>query len=449
MITRRHLLLGTGAAALSACASRTRPRPTSPALDPMAYAAQAAAFIRSLAVTTPHGLAWRKSPDEQSLESDYYHGGTGVVRFLLEMYRATGDRSFLDEASRGMDHARAVRRRDDLGGLHGGAGGDAFVLGELFATTGDQRFRDMAIAAIADLEAKTTPAGAGLAIEGGDDVMYGAAAGIVVLLRAAEVLAHAPALDLAHRLGLRLAESGEATPTGRHWHSGRPEYELYNFAHGTAGVAFALAALHARTAEPSALAAAHEGAAWLLAKADTRDGGCRVEHSNLSPGIYYMAPCHGPPGVARLFEQLHLTTGRAEWRTWVLRCATSVLDSGIPAVHTPGYWDNVGQCCGSAAVAEWMLSLHDLTRDPVYTAMADALIADVVAHASPYSGGPGAPDGGLQWIHAENRVEPYWRQSYTGYMQGAAGIGSLFLRLAQRAAGASYVCRPVDNPFPV
>jgi hypothetical protein len=47
------------------------------------------------------------------------------------------------------------------------------------------------------------------------------------------------------------------------------------------------------------------------------------------------------------------------------------------------------------------------------------------------------------------RVEPYWKQSYTGYMQGAAGIGSLFARLAGHDRRAAWKIRLPDNPFPV
>ena len=38
--------------------------------------------------------------------------------------------------------------------------------------------------------------------------------------------------------------------------------------------------------------------------------------------------------------------------------ARAILQSGIPEQRTPGFWNNVGICCGSAGVAEFFLNLH-------------------------------------------------------------------------------------------
>ena len=39
-------------------------------------------------------------------------------------------------------------------------------------------------------------------------------------------------------------------------------------------------------------------------------------------------------------------------------------------------------------------------------------------------------DGKLSWTTAKMRIRPEFKQTQTGYMQGAAGIGSFFLHLA-------------------
>jgi hypothetical protein len=46
----------------------------------------------------------------------------------------------------------------------------------------------------------------------------------------------------------------------------------------------------------------------------------------------------------------------------------------------------------------------------------------------------------------ENRVEPYWKQSFVGYMQGAAGIGSMMLRLASHGTPSQWKVRLPDAP---
>ena len=37
------------------------------------------------------------------------------------------------------------------------------------------------------------------------------------------------------------------------------------------------------------------------------------------------------------------------------RAAASVLKAGVPKKRTPGFWNNVGICCGSAGVADFFL----------------------------------------------------------------------------------------------
>lgn len=61
------------------------------------------------------------------------------------------------------------------------------------------------------------------------------------------------------------------------------------------------------------------------------------------------------------------------------------------------------------------------------------IAADILARSTPT-----APGGGIEWIRAENQTESYWPQSYTGSMQGAAGAGSLVVRLAGDDARADW-----------
>jgi lantibiotic modifying enzyme len=250
--------------------------------------------------------------------------------------------------------------------------------------------------------------------------------------------------DLAIALGDGLVGRAQPSAKGRRWLMFPDDKrELPNFSHGTAGVAFALARLYEVTREQRFLDAALAGAEHLLSLARTEGGVCLVPHA-LPDGAerYYLAYCHGPAGTARLFHQLHRVTGDARWHEWFGKSVNGVLLANLPAQRTPGYWDNVGQCCGTAAIAELALSLHRLDPDPGYLAWARALADDIVARAT-----PGA-DGALEWVHAENRAEPWWKQSYTGYMQGAAGIGSLFLRLASHGAPRSWKIWLPDNPLP-
>lgn len=445
---RRDVLAALPAALLAACTAgrgRARPAAAEPA-DHLAHAEAAARFIRSLAVDTPHGRAWRKSPDEpDSLEPDLYHGSAGPALFFLELHRATGDRAALDDALAGAAHLVATRpdkpHWSEIG-LFGGTAGHTVLFAALAGSSQDPRLAGWLSDAVAWLERVASPSAGGGVTYKANDVLYGDAGVLLALL----ALPGPQARALAIALGDGLVARAEAVPHGKRWLMRAEDVgdELPNFSHGTAGVAFALARLHEVTRDARYLDAALAGARYLLSLAYTAGDVCLIPH-RLPAGAqrYYLGYCHGPAGTARLFHQLAKLTGDAAWTDCFRRSVNGILYSGIPELRTPGFWDNVGQCCGSSAIAEFMLSLHRLTGDAGYAEFANLLADDIVRRATRRS------DGSLEWVHTENRIEPYWRQSYTGYMQGAAGIGSLFLRLAAHDRRLAWKVQLPDNPLPI
>jgi lantibiotic modifying enzyme len=107
---------------------------------------------------------------------------------------------------------------------------------------------------------------------------------------------------------------------------------------------------------------------------------------------------------------------------WVRKSANGILVSGIPEQRTPGFWNNVSQCCGSAGVAQFMLDLYGVSADPKYLAFARKMTTDLLARAT-------RDTLGTRWVQAENRVQPDLLVAQTGYMQGASGIGMWLLRM--------------------
>jgi len=170
--------------------------------------------------------------------------------------------------------------------------------------------------------------------------------------------------------------------------------------------------------------------------------GCLILHDQPdNPTLYYLAWCHGPAGTARFFYQLHRATGDTSWLDWAHKGAKSILASGIPDHLTPGFWNNVGQCCGSAGVAELFLGLHRLHPDERYFAFARHLAEDLLKR------GTATPGDGLRWVHAENRISPNEVQAQTGLMQGAAGIGLFLLHLDAVERGREWTFALPDYPW--
>ena len=125
---------------------------------------------------------------------------------------------------------------------------------------------------------------------------------------------------------------------------------------------------------------------------------------------------------------------------WVRKSARGIIESGIPEKQTPGFWNNVSQCCGSAGVAEFFLNLHRVTADHTYLDFAKRVTAQLLSKAT-------RDRDGMRWIQAEHRVRPELLVAQTGYMQGAAGIGMLLLHLDGFQRGKKPSIIFPDSPF--
>ncbi len=274
------------------------------------------------------------------------------------------------------------------------------------------------------------------------DIISGAAGIGLTLLWAHDALDHPDALEAAAGAGRRLVGLGEEAPGGLRWlvSLGYPR-NYPNFSHGTAGVAYFLARLHAATGEAEPLEAAVRGAHYLEAVGRCDEDGCAVFHHE--PGgedLYYLSWCHGPVGTARLFEALARATGDSRWRGWIPRGAAAIQAYGVPERRSPGYWNNVSQCCGDAGVGEFFLALEEAAGDDSHGAYAERVGRWLLDQSSEDA-------GGRRWVQAENRVSPDEVAAQTGRMQGAAGVGTFLLHLDGRRAGRRPTVVLPDSPW--
>jgi lantibiotic modifying enzyme len=404
-------------------------------------AREAAKWIRSTAVGD--AKVWpTNTADAKSVNTSLYNGVSGTVLFFLELSHATGDRSYLDDARRGADYLVGALEKEKGTGLYEGVAGIGFALTETYKATGEEKYRAAARRAVEILGRRAKEAGKGVEWNEVTDVISGGAGTGLFLLYAARELKDGGARALAERAGDRLVELSRPAPGGLKWAvSPRFPRLMPNFSHGTAGVCYFLATLHGETRKKEYLDAALAGARYLQGVAKTDGGGCLIFHDE--PGgedLYYLGWCHGPAGTARLFYRLYRVTGERVWLDWTEKCARGVLQSGIPEKRTPGFWNNVGPCCGSAGVAEFFLGLHEVTREQRYLAFSRELTRDVLRRAT-------ADEKGVRWVQAEHRVKPDLLQAQTGYMQGAAGVGMWLLRLDRFERGKKPAIRLPDSPF--
>jgi len=406
-------------------------------------AIEAARWIRSCPIKTDQGLAWPSDPgDAKTVNTTLYSGVPGVVLFLLEIYRHTGDKAYLEDARAGADYLLASLPKEKQTGLYTGIAGIGFTLEETFKIAGEAKYRRGALRCAELLRERAIKAGSGIQWNDSTDIISGSAGTGLFLLYAAREIGDAASRNTAILAGQRLIELGRQEGNGMKW-AMSPSFPrlMPNFSHGTAGVAYFLATLYAETKRKEFLEGALAGARYLQSIARTDSDVCLIFHNEPDgKDLYYLGWCHGPAGTARLFYRLYQVTGDRAWMQWVRKSARAIMQSGIPEKQTPGFWNNVSQCCGSAGVAEFFLDLYRITGDQEYLNFSRRVTADLLARAT-------RAENGMKWIQAEHRIKPDLLIAQTGYMQGAAGIGMLLLRLdAFEQRKRARIILP-DSPF--
>jgi lantibiotic modifying enzyme len=412
---------------------------TAPVAGALRAGTEALRWVADAAIPADGGATWPSTRMPGAPVSDDLYDGTAGVLLAFAQARLAG-LSGWDEAAR----AAAGRLRylaEDQGadpapdiGLYTGLSGAAAAL-RIWATTGggpaDAAAADRMLARIGLIVA-TAPA------RGIADMIEGDAGVLVVLTRFGAGPARPPqparpaAVALADRL-VRAArwEDGEPDwpdgPDGPD--SGDDPVSYPNFSHGAAGVGYALAAASGPLRRPDLLELA-ASAGRRLVRLGTRPDGTLAVPYRVPPRQPDSRPefsygwCHGPTGTMRLFALLDRLQPGQGWSEAVAAARLAVRFSGLPARLYPGFWDNIGQCCGTAGVGEMALDAFGDTSDPGWLAWADELAQDVLNRRI------GDADG-VRWSHTEHRARPPELPPAVGWMQGAAGIAGWLLRLVR------------------
>jgi len=400
-----------------------KPAPKGPSLD---AALKAAAWVKSAGIRAPEGLSWPAiPPDPKSVGLDLYSGVPGVVLFFIQTSYATGSRDDLDQARSGADFLLSKMEAVQSMGLYEGLSGVAFALEETYKASREEKYRKAFLQCLGRISSGAKSAGAGIEWSPTTDIISGSAGTGLFLIYAFHETGDRAWLDLAARAGARLVELGRPENGGLKW-AMDPDFPrlMPNFSHGTAGIAYVLAALYKETGRREFLDAAMAGAEYLLSIAKTEGDSCLVFHDEPdNKDLYYLGWCHGPVGTARLFFLLSAVTGDRSWLDWVRKSANGLIQSGIPEQETPGFWNNAGICCGLAGVGEFFLDLYRELGDKTYLDFSKRVASRLLAKAT-------VEDGRMSWLQAEHRTRPDYLFAQTGYMQGAAGIGTFLLRLA-------------------
>lgn len=242
-------------------------------------------------------------------------------------------------------------------------------------------------------------------------------------------------------------------------------FEMPNFCHGTAGVAYFLATLYQATGRKEFLRAALGGAKYLISIANVTDRYFLIYHDNKNNHLFYLDWAHGPAGTAGLFYRLYQITKDPKWMTLVEKCAAAVRVFGGPEkafatippgsaptltvwrngnpkeVANPGVWQNVSICDGVAGESEFFYNVYLVSHNREWLRAAEEGSDRLVSLAD-------NKDGAYRWVQVETFVQPDLAIAQTNYMQGASGIGMWLLHFNAALSGQR---RPVitlpDDPF--
>jgi lantibiotic modifying enzyme len=402
--------------------------------------------------TSPEGNTWPVAPESNNerISLDLYSGIPGVILFYLEAHHATNRPEYLTAAKGGGDFLLSkipsqLNEYDTQGmaGLFSGISGVGFTLRELYKVSKDERYNEgfqrclKLLTNAADSRGEITHWGLI------NDIISGNAGIGLFLLYAYRETKNFTYLEMAANTCNWLVASGQRVSSDQwKWRMGPGiEKTMPNFTHGTAGIAYFAAEVFAILEEGRYLRTALNGARYLQTLKNPEG---LIPHHEEGDGkeLFYYGYCHGPVGTARLYYVLY-NSYKKDRKTWEKAWKASIntlLKSPIPQQRTPGFWNNVGQCCGNAGVAEFFLTLYRMEGKKKYKDYAWLHTQDLLNRAT-------TDANGLRWIQAENRSEPDNLSAQTGYMQGAAGIGILFCHWLELEQGKKQLIHFPDEPY--
>jgi len=432
--------------------------------DYLKGAEETAAWIKKHEINDENGRHWavssQEGKDRNEVEATYlsnrtlYSGAAGIGFFFVQLYEATREQKYLDEAKAGLEYL--INTYDpELSikpGLHTGTPGEGFLALALFEKTGEQRYFDYAIRIADDIYEKSikeeTDHGLRIHWKGLYDYM-GDGSAISYWLRIFKLTGENRYLSYAKTsldsiLDLRI-EDDENTI---HWHllnihdyfSEVPDNGVIaNFAHGTAGIVYLLTLFYEASKDDAYLRFAEKGISYLE-KIAVRD-----ENSQIIPYIYlpdedkaydvfYLSLCHGPVGSAVVYRKLYKVTGEEKYLDGYRKFNQALINAGVPEKRSRGYWNHC-ICCGTSGFLLHFLTEPELVPNEVNVALA-ARTANVILHDAYVD------ENGRRWYDAWTRVKPWDVDSNLGLFIGDAGNASALLSLYAKSKGIKITTLP-------
>lgn len=338
-----------------------------------------------------------------------YHGATGIGLFLAYLDAVAPHPQFSAAARRAVEYALRYDGPARLGAFEG-LTGLAYLLTHLAALWDDKSLLERACGTIDQIA---------LLIEEDRqfDVLSGVAGVIPVVLNLSEATGGS-CLDVAVRCGDHLLDFSEARDGTLSWATVPPEMAVGNltgFAHGTAGIGWALIALGSATRRPKYTDAgrkafAYESRHFDEAERDWYDMRTSVMAADPGKRHFSNAWCNGAAGIGLSRIASWHALGRTD--NDLLRDAYTALSATARNFHL---LSTDSLCHGRSGNSELFLRMALLRDEPSLQMEANVQVQAQWRNLEQTRG----------WITSDRNVEVF-----PGLMLGLSGYGLHFLRLA-------------------
>ncbi len=332
-------------------------------------------------------------------------GAAGVIGVLTRCFELTGDERLPEAiATAGgwvVQRLRADAKRPP--GLNVGEAGIAWSLYEAGRALDDDRLAEQGLAL-----ARTLPVSSP-----NPDITHGTAGIALTFLQLWLRTGDDEFITRAGESADQLITSAVEEPGGLIW--GTPAAfdsrlaggRYYGFAHGTAGVGYALLAAALATGRSDCLELATQAGETLLAHAWTEDGAALWPggpENDTTTAPYW---CHGSAGIGSFLIRLHRATGDSRFEKVSQMAAQAVMENSWRGV--------LGQCHGLAGNGEFLLDMAEMVDRRRYEAQAHQLARIIFASRA-------HRDGHVVFPNEHGGLSASWAD-------GVSGILALLLRL--------------------
>ena len=415
-------------------------------------------WLASHATTSPAGTTWPDNVlDQAAVSYDLASGVAGKVLYFTALYRATGNPDYLELAQGGADYLVGVVQQPALcdenprrSSLYTGISGIGVALLHVQEHLPDPKYKKTVIKVIEQLKQWSVSEATGLRwSEEFNDLIYGDAGTALFLAYVAEQTGNKNAREMAQQGAQFLLAQAQQTQGGSFWYFRRSKpFNLPNFSHGTAGIAYVLATIGTLSDDESLREGARAGFDYIRSIAVIENGKIRIPYgwgSESWDGLYEFGWAHGLAGTAAFFRRLEVSDIDASNAShYEVLSLHTLLNIGLPGAPSEpfaepstsddlrfgraGVLSLLSNCCANSYGDDDSVKV----RTALWSYIEDAAIRENrMAHWEVDA--PAFMGGG--------------RAAYTGIFHGAAGIGLAVLRMHARLEAKPAYLRLPDDPF--